>query len=190
MADKKDLKEKLGKFLEEETPAQIDIIVPPPPPPLPPPLPAPAIVPEMNATSNPIMKILADLKCIGMCAKDLHYHAFGTPFYGLHLLADLVWQVEQETDDLIEAYYMGENGSEPPMLDKIYLLALNVLPPHIIGPDSYVIRLLNCCHMAINDVETAKATMTELKAGVHAALDTISQKALISVGLLTQTIKK
>lgn len=186
MANENQMKDKLTEFLVDAPPPPAPLA---PLPPLEPEIPAATIVvTAVEPLENPIFTVITDLKCIGMCAKDLHYRAFGTPFYGLHMLADLIWEVEHETDDLIEAYYMGENRSDPPMMDKIYEKAIKCIPFVVADKDMYIRRLMNVCHRTIDDVEAAKA-LPNLKAGVQAILDNISQKTLVSVGLLSQTLK-
>lgn len=187
MAGKEKLVKELDKFMvTPEAEAELPI-VPSAPEVLIPSAPAVTVV-VAEVGPNPIMKVLADIWAIGMCAKDLHYRAAGTPFYSLHILADIMWDVIRESDDLIETYYLGENRSEPPMMEKIFQMAIDTCPAKIETKEPYAERLLAICHRTIDDVEEAKK-MPEIKSGVHAVLDTISQKALVSVGLLSQTLK-
>ena len=54
--------------------------------------------------SEAFLDLMAGLKSIWMAAKDLHYHAKGEPFYGLHLLADMVADSEKFFDEIAEIY--------------------------------------------------------------------------------------
>ena len=132
--------------------------------------------------------LMAQVKRIGMCAKDLHYRAKGKPFYGLHQLADLAYQVEEDTDHIAEVYFLGDRGIEPPRMDEVFRRALDV-PVLYPRDDKYFIGgLMSICRQTMLSIENIKANY-EVKSGVAAVLDKISEHCLLSIGLLDQTLK-
>ena len=166
------------------------------------PVPPPSIVEEIVNAETPIgmedslvaadedmTDLMAKVKRIGMCAKDLHYRAKGKPFYGLHQLADLAYEVESDTDQIAEVYFLGDRNKEPPRMEDVYTraIALNVLYPK---DDTYFIGgLMDICRMTMHSIEGIKGKYPTTKAGVHAVLDKISEHCLLSIGLLDQTLK-
>lgn len=150
---------------------------------------ATATAAKTDACDAAMKLLLGRIKRIGMCAKDLHYRAKGKPFYGLHQLSDLVWQVEQETDDLIEIYFMGTRGVEPPRMDEVFAIALGVAVAYPKDDRYFIGGLMHICHSSMLLVDQIKKDYPDLPAGVHAVLDGISQKCLLSIGLLDQSMK-
>lgn len=192
----------LAEFLAGETPAVtvvepvdatpapvVEVVetVEPDPQPFPPQ--GTAVVNYISKQVAPVMQvILADIKRIGMVAKNMHYRYRGKEFYGMHLLADLVADIANLSDDLIEVYYMGEQQSDPPVMEDLCRLALDT---GVHGPRNdmyYVGALRTLCLKTIDDVEKAKKDI-EVKAGTQAILDNISQKCLVAVGLLQKTLE-
>ena len=193
-----DTAKELAAFLEstESTPTEVVEItaIPAAAATLPPPAPVvstiiePPVVESISPSATEMMTtIIADLKRIGMIAKNLHYRAKGKPFYGIHLLADLIWDVEKETDDLIEVFFMGEQQIEPPLMENVCekAIALNVLFPK--NKNYYEGGLKHICRKTMLDVEAVKKAYPDLCAGTNAVLDTISQKCLVAIGLLAKT---
>lgn len=160
-----------------------------PPPPFPPP--GTAVVNWLSKQCAPVMQVvLADLKRIGMVAKNMHYRYHGKEFYGMHLLADLVADIANLSDELVEVYFMGELQADPPTMEDMCRLALDI---DVLCPKDnmyYVGGLKSICLKAIDDVERAKKEMPELKSGTIAVLDSISQKCLVAVGLLEKTLNR
>lgn len=184
----KETKDILTSFLEE-SPTMAEAVAPSPDDALLPPMPSMVIITAgVEDMKDPIKTILADLCKMAICSKDFHYHSFGTPFYGLHELADIIWKVQSLIDDLIEAYYLGEKGVVPPLMQAIYQEGVSTLPPFLDDKNKFILRLLSVCHNTIDDVEMAKKVLPDVKAGVHAVLDAISQHALVSAGLLCRTL--
>lgn len=133
--------------------------------------------------------LMAYLKRIGMCAKDMHYRCKGKPFYGLHELADLVWEVNHETDQIAEIYFMGERGINPPRMADVCIAAAN-LPVNYPSNDKYFIGgTMDACLQTMHKIEDIKNRFPELKSGTVAILDSISQQCLLRIGLLDQTMK-
>lgn len=133
--------------------------------------------------------LMAHIKCIGMCAKDMHYRCKGKAFYGLHQLADLTWKLEDESDQIAEIYFMGERGITPPRLRDVYAnaTAIDVMYPK---DDKYFIGgLMNICLQTMHKIEAIKQGFPDLKSGTVAVLDQISQQCLLNIGLLDQTMK-
>ncbi len=156
--------------------------------------PAPPIAVDVPVAPIPTpdddMKVLmAHLKRIGMCAKDMHYRCKGKPFYGLHELADLVWEVNHETDQIAEIYFMGERGINPPRMADVCIMAAN-LPVNYPSNDKYFIGgTMDACLQTMHKIEDIKNRFPELKSGTVAILDSISQQCLLRIGLLDQTMK-
>lgn len=133
--------------------------------------------------------LMAWLKCIGMCAKDMHYRCKGKPFYALHELGDLVWEVNHDTDQIAEIYFMGERGITPPRMADVFMAAAS-LPVMYPKDDRYFIGgTMNACLQTMHKVEDIKRNFPDLKSGTVAVLDAISQHCLLAIGLLDQTMK-
>lgn len=160
------------------------------------PVPAPAA--EIITSAPPISmpqpdeemrNLMSWMKRIGMCAKDMHYRCKGKPFYGLHELADLVYETEHITDQIAEIYFMGERGIEPPRMEDVCRTAAS-LPINYPTDDRYFIGgTMDACLQAMHKIEDIKRNFTNLKSGTIAVLDAISQQCLLSIGLLDQTMK-
>ena len=132
--------------------------------------------------------LMAKVKRIGMCAKDLHYRAKGKPFYGLHQLADLVCEVEDDTDHIAEVYFMGDRGIEPPRMDEVYRKAIDLMVLYPRDDRYFIGGLMDICRTTMHSIESIKRQF-EVKSGVAAVLDKISEHCLLSIGLLDQTMK-
>jgi DNA-binding ferritin-like protein len=169
----------------EETPVVTVIADPVPPPPV-----AEAVMGAPNPVADDdMLDLMALMKRIGMAAKNLHYRAKGKPFYGLHLLSDLVVQVEHDTDEIAEIYYLGERGIEPPKMEEVCLKAATLPLTGDEGDKYYISALLHITLETMHKVENIKKKYSELKSGVVAVLDHVSQQCLLSIGLLDQTMK-
>lgn len=159
--------------------------------------PVPIIVPTADTaptTVQPIadekmLSLLADLKRIGIEAKNLHYLSFGKAFYGLHQLGDLIYNVESESDDLIEGYFMGERQIDPPRMEIVYRHAIEIPVAHPRDNNYDVTGLKRICLKTIHDIEEIKQSFPALSAGTNSVLDTISQKCLVAIGFLSKTEK-
>lgn len=145
--------------------------------------PAP-IVPDDDMTD-----LMAKVKRIGMCAKDLHYRAKGKPFYGLHQLADLAYEVESDTDQIAEIYFLGDRGIEPPRMDEVFLKACNLVVFYPRDENYFIGGLMDICRVTMHSIEDIKAKFPDIKSGVCAVLDKISEHCLLAIGLLDQTLK-
>lgn len=185
MTKKDSTKKKLEEFLTAEVPpiAEIGAVDVP--------IASAVIASPILPTLTPMETVLADLCRIGMASKNWHYRARGKAFYGEHLLADLVWEVLSLSDQIIEVYYMGECGGNPPLMETIARNALDIdLPYTIDGDDTAFTKALRDLFLrTINAVEDAKKNPL-LKAGTHAVLDEVSQKCLVRLGLIEQTLKE
>lgn len=183
---KKDVATSLVDYLATGIPpASVDVIAPTATP-IAPMQVVEVVVDEFAELDRQMDTLLSRIKLIGLCAKDLHYRAKGKAFYGLHVLADIPWEVEKETDDLIEVYYMGFRAKEPPRMKEIYAGA--VATPIAYPEDSnyFIVGLMHSCKLVMNTIEGIKTAFPQIPAGVHAVLDSISQKCLLSIGLLTK----
>ena len=147
------------------------------------------IAPPPPSPVDLISDLIAHLKRIGMAAKDLHYRAKGKPFYGEHLLADLVMDVESNFDDLIEVFFLGQTGFTPPRMADTCMKAAT-LPVNYQTNESYFESgLFDICFQTARLVERIKKDCPDLAAGVHAILDKISQESYTAIGLLDRTMK-
>lgn len=182
-----DIKKALGEFLANAEPIVETVVEPGPQTEVV--AIAPAVGPLEAPDNQVITTVLADMKRVGMVAKDMHYHAYGKAFYGLHLLADLVDEIEGMTDDLFEAFFLGMKRGAPaemPTMEEVYRLALDTLVLFPKDKNYWIAGLADICFKTMTDVEVAKK-LPDLKAGVQAILDNISQKCLVAYGLLKKS---
>lgn len=139
------------------------------------------------------LDVLANIKAIGMAAKDLHYRAKGDASYSEHLLADVAWKIDDLTDDFIEVYFMGDKGWDAPLMDRIYnrasVLLILAVDEEKYGTEFFARRLLEVCEKASAMIEDAKLKLI-VKSGTQAVLDDISKQILKVIGLLNQNLKK
>lgn len=147
------------------------------------------ITPEDRLDVNMTM-LMARLKEIGMNAKDVHYRAKGKAFFALHEMADLIWDMDKLTDNIAEIYFMGERLKEPPLLSVVYAQALTISTRDAGELTQFIERLRDSVGICIQEVEEIKKEFPDLTSGVVALLDEISQKSLIALGFLEQTLKK
>ena len=157
---------------------------------------AAATVQEVDSTATSVdlldaeMKnLMARVKRIGMCAKDLHYRAKGKPFYGLHQLADLAYEVESDTDQIAEIYFLGDRGIEPPRMNEVFRLACDLMVLYPRNENYFIGGLMDACRMTMHNIEAIKKNFPYIKSGVCAVLDKISEHCLLAIGLLDQTMK-
>lgn len=143
---------------------------------------------DMVFPDEEMLDLMAKVKRIGMCAKDLHYRAKGKPFYGLHLLADLAYQVEEDTDHIAEVYFMGDRGLEPPRMTQVFGRANSLVVLYPEGDNYFIGGLMDICRITMHSIEDIKQKF-DVKSGVAAVLDKISEHCLLAIGLLDQTMK-
>lgn len=134
--------------------------------------------------------IIATSCAIEMVSKDLHYRAKGKPFYGTHLLADLVNKIGGHKDDLNEIFYLGDQAMPPPLQCYVAAKAIQIVEASGLNVDqdetSIIDGLKSLCDALVQAIETVKK-MPNIKAGVQAVLDNISADALQGAGLLHRT---
>ena len=124
--------------------------------------PAPVVVAVTEKVNDPYIdffNLLADLKRIGMSAKNLHYRAKGNEFYGIHLLSDLIYSINSLADELVEVYFMGELGQDAPMMEEVCRKAADIPLVSTSSKDDdkfYAGYLANIVSKTINDVEEIK----------------------------------
>ena len=72
--------------------------------------------------------ILCLLLAIRMIAKDIHYMAFGQPFYSDHLLADNIQEdIDKFMDEINEVHYLGK-GNDAPKSSYVLSGAMKYIP--------------------------------------------------------------
>ena len=199
MADKNETKNALAEFLTASIPTDIVVVGGEVPSALPVAVESPlesspvgAVVPVETESPKPddeMFQLLAHLKRIGMCAKDMHYRVKGKAFYGEHLLADLIWDAEHETDDLIEIYFMGERDKTPPRMVEVCTAAAALDVTFEKNDKYFESGVKDICYRTMKLIDSIKKTYPDLAAGTHAVLDTASQKCLLALGLISQTLK-
>ena len=149
-----------------------------------------AVLSTVTEEENAMFLLMAWMKRLGMSAKDLHYRAKGRAFYAIHELADFIWRIDNETDHIAEVYYMGDKGIAPPLMAVVYKKAVEMYPETIV-PDGalgvYVEDLSMCAWEVTNLIEKIKKSYPDIKAGVTAVLDAISQQCLVAMGFLQKT---
>ena len=145
--------------------------------------------PPPPSPDTEMAELMAHIKCIGMCAKDMHYRCKGKAFYGLHQLADLTWKLEEESDQIAEIYFMGERGIPPPLLRDVYKDAVGIGVYYPRDNKYFIGGLMNICLQTMHKIEAIKQGFPDLKSGTVAVLDQISQQCLLNIGLLDQTMK-
>lgn len=145
---------------------------------------------DAQIVDDPMLEVLVDLCRIELLAKDLHYRAFGKPFYGIHQLADLVGEISKDSDALNEVYYMGEKGENPPKRADVASKAAQIVSGRgteaALQGDELINSLCAACTETAAAVERAKKP--GVSSGTAAVLDGISQKALQAKGLLARTL--
>ena len=199
MADATETKNALAEFLSTSMPTDVVVISGEAPAALPiaveSPLEASPVsmaIPAESSTNMPdekMFQLLAHLKRIGMCAKDMHYRVKGKAFYGEHLLADLIWDAEHETDDLIEIYFMGERDKTPPRMAEVCKTAVAIDVTYEANDKYFESGVKDICYRTMKLIDSIKKECPDLAAGTHAVLDTASQKCLLALGLISQTLK-
>lgn len=156
-----------------------------------------AAVGKLPVAAHPVERLLSAMIAVGILAKDLHYRACGKPFYSLHELADIVWDVRSKCDELIETYYLGDAGTIPPPMWLLHengvkaakAVFQSCIPsvglPAVVGQKKLVPALKMACDRVAAYVEEAKKL--PIRSGVHAVLDEISKRMLTASGLLART---
>lgn len=123
------------------------------------------------------MKQLLALMCVvDWLANDMHYKVRGPNFYELHLLADRVREVGND-DEIKEAYWLGFRNTPPPADTEIARLAISAYEKISVNGVNYLQALKTAFEVTLEVVEVCKRE-AGLPAGIHAILDSISQKAL------------
>lgn len=181
-----EIKADLAGYLLGEAPAPVEAIVAIPDAPTEPVAP---IITTPSFPDDEMTDLMAHIKCVGMCAKDVHYRCKGKSFYGLHQLADLVWELNRETDQIAEIYFMGERGVPPPRMNEVFARAINIQVMYPKNDKYFIGGLMDICLQTMHKIEAIKHNFPELKSGTVAVLDQISQQCLLNIGLLDQTLK-
>lgn len=135
--------------------------------------------------------IIAKCCAIHMVAKDLHYCAYGTPFYSMHEFADMMAALDKNNDELNEVYFMGSQAGLPPPQAMVCEKAVNFVKGRNVAERKDQAELAHALREFLteltNDIEDFKAKMNP-KSGVQAILDEISKNALQCNGLLDRVL--
>ena len=127
-----------------------------------------------------MITLIEYLTAIREFAKDIHYHAKGEAFYGIHLLMDRVADGIYETIDQIkEVCYLGDINEVPQSRDLLKVAAAYI-PEVSESNEENIGKLEELIAKALGHVETIE---TNSRAS-NAILDGIAQDLQLKRGLL------
>lgn len=127
-----------------------------------------------------MITLIERLEAIKNYAKDIHYHAHGDSFYGIHLLMDRVADgIDEQIDTIKEVCYLGAI-QEVPSSSDILRVAAAYVPEITDDIKANIGRLSDAISQAIDDVERLKGTSS----AQDSVLDTVAQSLQLKRGLL------
>lgn len=120
------------------------------------------------------------LEAIKNYAKDIHYHAHGESFYGIHLLMDRVYDgLDDKIDQIKEVCYLGAIEEVPPSKDIIRVAAAYI--PDITEDNKANIgRLSDLIARTLDEIARLKGD----SAAKDAVLDAVAEDIQLKRGLL------
>lgn len=133
--------------------------------------------------------VLIYLTVVKWFANDLHYTWSGNTFYGMHLLADKISDFGSAVDDINENYYMGFVNINPPKDIDITSRAIESYKQIYDSNDGNQLKCVCAALSCLLGVVQLAKTEDGLVAGVHAILDSISEKALKYRGLANRALE-
>ena len=130
-------------------------------------------------------QFLSLLEAIRMTAKDLHYCASNTTFYGVHLMADnITGEIAEYEDKIKEVCFLGNEWQVPTsFIINAGSLALMLQK---VSEMACLTKLHELITLAIYTIEDLKRF--NLLAGEHSLLDSISEDMLKKRGFIWRTI--
>jgi len=132
-------------------------------------------------------KLLGRLMALGNYAKHVHYNSAGQPFYGLHLLADRIYEEKSgHLDRLRENVYLGAEELPP---DAIALteLSLPFLPNVSIDNKVMLTALYRLLKETINFIEDLDKK--ETRAISRSIIEAIGEELTNNAALLWRTLQ-
>ena len=127
-----------------------------------------------------MITLIEYLTAVREFAKDIHYHAHGESFYGIHLLMDRVADnIIKYIDELKEVCYLGEIQEVPPSLEILKVATAYI--PQVTDDNKQNIALLE------DLIAKTLDHIAEIKNGTPARdslLDAIAQDLQLKRGLL------
>ena len=127
-----------------------------------------------------MITLIEYLTAVREFAKDIHYHAHGESFYGIHLLMDRVADgIYDKIDELKEVCYLG-NINEVPQSKEIMKVAVAYIPDIVDSNSDNIARLEDLIARTLDHIQ-------EIKNGTPARdslLDAIAQDLQLKRGLL------
>lgn len=127
-----------------------------------------------------MITLIEHIVAIRNYAKDIHYHAHGDSFYGIHLLMDRVAEnLDKYEDDLKEVCYLGEIQEVPSSADILKVAAAYI--PEITDDNKENIgRLSDLISTALDDIVRLKGNSP----AQDSLLDGLAQDLQLKRGLL------
>lgn len=127
-----------------------------------------------------MITLIEYLTAIREYAKDIHYHANGDGFYGIHLLMDRVADGIYDTIDTIkEVCYLGEI-QEVPQSKEIMKVAIAYIPDITEYNKDNIGRLSDLIARTLDHIATLKSD----NQSKNAILDSLAQDLTLKRGLL------
>ena len=127
-----------------------------------------------------MITLIERLEAIKNYAKDIHYHAHGDSFYGIHLLMDRVSDgIDEQIDTIKEVCYLGAIQEVPSSAD-ILKVASAYIPEITDDNKENIGRLSDLIAQTLDDVERLKGTSP----AQDSVLDTVAQSLQLKRGLL------
>lgn len=122
-------------------------------------------------------------------AKEIHYHAHGESFYGIHLLMDRVADGIYETIDKIkEVYYLGDI-QDPPLASEILKVAAAYIPEVTSSNEQNIRNLGDLIARTMDHINNDHSLDPSLQdRASNAILDAISEDLKLKRGLLWKNI--
>ena len=127
-----------------------------------------------------MITLIEYLTAIREYAKDIHYHAHGESFYGIHLLMDRVSDGIYDTIDRIkEVCYLGDIN-EVPQSKEILKVAIAYIPDITDDNKDNIGRLSDLIARTLDHIVTLKGDSP----AKDAILDSIAENLQLNRGLL------
>lgn len=138
--------------------------------------------------------ILSQIKAVRMLSRDWHYNASGRAFYGEHLLADLVLDETEQSDALIETFFLGEKTMAPPSQCEIAREALSLIDKvkgerQNEGVSDNALFVKTLLSLTAAHAEEISRTIN-ISIGTKSIIDSISASCYKLIGLIERMLKQ
>ena len=119
-------------------------------------------------------------------AKEIHYHAHGESFYGIHLLMDRVADGLYDTIDKIkEVYYMGDI-TDPPLASEMLKVAAAYIPEVTSSNEQNLRNLDKIIAEALDHIGGMDASLQNR--ATNAILDGLAEDLQLKRGLIWKNL--